>query len=83
MNLFLLTKQCVPLLTSQGELQEWFLWLVVPVAVFVVIPAVWRFLTGGKTMSDANARAVITAVGGSLFLLVVGWTMFQFFDPAC
>lgn len=83
MKTFLLAKQCIPLLDSSGQMQEWFLWIAVPVTVFIALPMVWRFLTGGNTRSEANGRAIALCVGGCLLLLIAGWAMSQVFDPTC
>lgn len=80
--LFAGAKQCLPLLTADGQLQDWF----APFAlVLFVLGIVSALCLSNKARSHAQVGAG-TVVGIFIIcgaLLGGGWLMFQFFDPTC
>lgn len=85
MNLVLLFasgKQCLPLLTADGQLQGWF----VPFALIVFVLGIVRYLRAvgnARSRATANAGTVFGILVGCVVLVGGGWLMFQFFDPTC
>lgn len=85
MNLVLLFasgKQCLPLLTADGQLQGWF----VPFALIVFVGGIVRYLRAvgnARSRATANAGTVFGILAGCVVLVGGGWLMFQFFDPTC
>ena len=85
MNSFFLLatgKQCLPLLTSDGQLQGWF----VPLALIVFVGGIVRYLRAvgnARSRAAANFGTVLGVLVGCVVLVGGGWLMFQFFDPTC
>lgn len=80
---FALAKQCIPLLGKNNEPTDLLLWVIVPLGALLIVPPIWRLLTGGQTRAEANLRGVGVPIVVCLILLVVGWLGSQFLDPIC
>ena len=82
MKTILLAKQCLPLLTADNQLQDWF----APVAMILFIfGVIAMFRASGKAQSRArlNSGVIAGLFVGCVVLLAGGWLMSQFFTPIC
>ena len=80
--LFASGKQCLPLLTADGQLQDWF----APLALIVFVWGIVRYLRAvdnARSRAAANFGTVLGVLVGCVVLVGGGWLMFQFFDPTC
>ncbi len=83
-SIFLLAtgKQCLPLLTSDGQLQDWF----APVALILFVlgvVAVRRLANKAQSHAQLSGGAVLGIFIFCIVLVGGGWLMSQFFDPTC
>jgi len=75
-------KQCLPLLTADGQLQDWFAPVALILPVLAII-AILRLSNKARSHAHLSSGAVIAVLLVCAVLVGGGWLMCQFFDPTC
>lgn len=75
-------KICLNLLDENHQIKGWFVPFMLIAAVGFCVCAL-RFLSGAESRGQASGRAVAGTFFSCVAVVVIGWTMFQFFDPTC